>query len=604
MTAKNRSVAVSFFVIAACACCSVTAEPPVPAIQPARQATQVIVKYDDGTEQVLAAANGQSPPAGAAVQNLPDEVISYGMPMAGSALHVNALVIPQVAADPLNTRCEWDFGDAGPSSRYNVLPGWNAAHLYDRAGDYTLALRVTGAGGQTITYARQITVSPDARVTYYVAADGNDANPGNQPDKPVTLAKVIRLMEDNTRFLLRRGDKFDVAKPIQPVFKNVVIGAYGDPAAELPVLNYAGPQDFSATVQLSMYSRGVTLENLHFTTDIGKGNTDKSQDAIHPAGWNLAVRNCRFSDVANVLNCEGKPRGVLVMDNAAPGETDVRSFFSWMVGQDHVYLGNTVGNSTREHIIRGSGYARVLCFKNDVGNLDRRPADPLDYSKAAFNFQDGQYVYCSHNTVRGGPIGAGPLGGNDAGDPAVTSVLRTRYVVIEDNVVSGTSAFIGAAPGAEDVVVRRNTVYADDTLCYTVAGFDARYNRCPLRITFENNLGVNNGTHGQFLRQDAPGAKSVRMSGNVYVAPNLVFGPYETAILYLRDPFSADPASNAPFVITGNTFPDRPPCNGGVFVSGDVANPSDWKPASALPGNTFRKVSEKEAQALRAGAAR
>jgi hypothetical protein len=606
MTAKfsNCCVAVSFLMSAVCAYSPVRADPPDAATQPSRQATQVVVRYDDGTEQVLAAANGQSPPAAAAVVKLPDEVISYGLPMADNALHVNALMIPKVAADPMNARCEWDFGDAGPTSRYNVLPGWTAAHFYDRAGDYTLALRLTDAAGQPTIYARQITVAPDARMTYYVAADGNDDNSGNKQDKPVTFAKLIRIMGDNTRILLRRGDKFEVSKSIQPVFKNVVIGAYGEPAAERPVLNYVGPQDFSAIVQLSMYSRGVTLENIHFTTSLGQGNTDKTEDAIHPAGWNLTVRNCRFSDISNALNCNGTPHGVLVMDNVAPGPADVRAFFSWMEGQDHVYLGNTVGNSTREHIIRGMGYTRVLCYGNDVANLDRRPGDPLDYTKSAFNFQNGSYVYCAHNTVRGGPIAAGPLGGADGGDPAVTSALRTRYVVIEDNVVSGTSGLIGAAPGAEDVVVRHNTVYGDDRMCFSIAGFDGKYNRGPLRITFENNLGINNGTQGQFIRQESAGAKAVRVSGNVYVAPKLVFGPYETAILFLHDPVSADPAGNAAFTVTGNTFPDRQPYNGGVILGGNEGNPSDWKPASALPGNTFRNVSEQEAKVLGAGASR
>src|SRR6266516_1964849 len=126
---SHRVFGVTRCAIVAWVCQPVLADPPAPTTQPSRQITQVIVRYDDGTEQTLAAANPASPgpvppPSSQPAQKLPNEAISYGVPMAGGTLHVNALAIPQVAADPLNTRCEWDFGDARPTSRYSVLPGW------------------------------------------------------------------------------------------------------------------------------------------------------------------------------------------------------------------------------------------------------------------------------------------------------------------------------------------------------------------------------------------------------------------------------------------------------------------------------------------------
>jgi hypothetical protein len=59
----------------------------------------------------------------------------------GQPLHVEATgtVIP--GADLEDARFRWDFGDAG--SRYNQMDGFNAAHVYDRPGTYTVRLTVT-----------------------------------------------------------------------------------------------------------------------------------------------------------------------------------------------------------------------------------------------------------------------------------------------------------------------------------------------------------------------------------------------------------------------------------------------------------------------------
>src|SRR3982750_3820510 len=45
------------------------------------------------------------------------------------------------AGSPITSRYEWNFGDHTAESRYDVLPGFNAAHVYDEPGTYKLTLR-------------------------------------------------------------------------------------------------------------------------------------------------------------------------------------------------------------------------------------------------------------------------------------------------------------------------------------------------------------------------------------------------------------------------------------------------------------------------------
>jgi hypothetical protein len=65
--------------------------------------------------------------------------------IAPCVLHVNALRFPLASGTPLTARYDWDFGD--PGSKYNTLTGFNAAHVYEGPGKYTVKLTVTDETG-------------------------------------------------------------------------------------------------------------------------------------------------------------------------------------------------------------------------------------------------------------------------------------------------------------------------------------------------------------------------------------------------------------------------------------------------------------------------
>ena len=82
----------------------------------------------------------------------------------------------------LNSTIAWNFGD--PTSQYNTLVGFNAAHAYASPGTYTITLTITTPDGYVGIATKQVTISPDTRPTIYVAANGNDSNNGFSSSTP------------------------------------------------------------------------------------------------------------------------------------------------------------------------------------------------------------------------------------------------------------------------------------------------------------------------------------------------------------------------------------------------------------------------------------
>src|ERR1051325_3440445 len=79
----------------------------------------------------VSAAGPTSRAAGIAV------LISSGM--APCTVHVQATDIPFVSGGtPVTTRYQWDFGD--PAGTNNALRGFNAAHVYNKEGKYSITL--------------------------------------------------------------------------------------------------------------------------------------------------------------------------------------------------------------------------------------------------------------------------------------------------------------------------------------------------------------------------------------------------------------------------------------------------------------------------------
>lgn len=494
--------------------------------------------------------------------------------MAPATAHVNALPVPLAAGTPLTARYEWDFGDEG--ARYNRLVGWNAAHTYDRPGTYTIRLTVTDESGGVTRHEQQVTVQPDRRLPIYVAADGDDRNPGNSPAKPKrSVARALAGAGDNTSILLRRGDRFDLPAALKPRARNLLIGAYGETSSALfglpavasialpddrPRLVWTGERRMVAMVEPQQGTMDLVVQDVAFDTVFNKDAEKKNMPiGLLPRGINTTVRRCTFYNVGDGLNANQRPRGVLMQDCAAPTLTGLRSYLAWIEGSDHVYLGNLAFNSTREAVMRVglSGAARVLVAHNTLCNLDRTAVDKIDTAKNALTVQFGSHVYVASNTLLIGPVIVGPLGQKD-GLPQKDWRLRT--VVVEDNRISRSQLRI--AHGTIGLAVRNNRFWANDRTAINVEGFSRDYNRGSGDLLIAHNTVFNQGSKGNFLRVGG-GVEGIGVRNNLYSAPNIAPGSHETAVVYVAQ---GDLAGFRE--IAGNVWPTCKPyefANGGVF---------------------------------------
>jgi len=446
--------------------------------------------------------------------------------MAGSGVHVNGLESILGSGSLLDAKFTWDFGDGGAHAK---LTGWNAGHVYDQAGTYTVRLTVTNAQNKTVTVSRNVTVTADTRKAIYVdAVNGNDNNSGLSADQAVrTVGQASQLLGDNTRLLFRRGQTFDVSSSINLGYENVLIDAYG--SGNGPVLRWAVNGDNKVMMSTKSNSRDITIQNVTFDSKYLNGTEEWGMmQAIAANGQNITVRGCTFLNVGYAINANGSPKGLIVMDNNAPLETGVRGYFTWFEGTDGVFVGNSVANVTREHVVRMTYYDRVLFSDNDFTNLDRRSkGDSSDYAKGSIVAQAGDHVYITNNKVTSGGIGIGPLGADNA--PAQD---RTHWAVVENNTTQG--AEIAVLHGAEHVMVRGNYVQRNNTASIRIQGYDNTYQRGVTDVYVLDNLAVDYGDYGNFLKLEGK-ANGITLQGNTFYAPNLTAGDGDHAAVNVYD---------------------------------------------------------------------
>lgn len=518
---------------------------------PPRQVQSVQIHFDDGTEQTLPVQLAAATTTNAAPSGENSEVkVPADIPtlMAPAAVHVRAPDLPD-GVSPLLTRYQWDFAD--PTGRFPSLEGFNAAHIFDTPGDYTIRLLLTFPDRSTRSLSTSLRIIPDTRPVIYLAANGNDENLGTDPDHPIrSLIRAQSILHNNMKLLLRKGDRFEQSRTFRLDYANVLLGAYGEGAN--PQLIWTGLEDGSM-LHLDKSSRQIIIQDLTFDAD----KDGATQHAIEPAGQAITIRRCEFRRVGDAINANGRPKGLLVLDNSAPlASFGIKGYFLWMEGSDLTILSNTVANVWREHVLRGGfGVDHVLIAHNDFANLDRQSqGDKLDWAKGCIVAQDGSYIYIANNTTRDGGIGAGPLGGDDG---LSHRSARTQWVVIENNHCINKE--IAIAHGAEHVMIRNNFLHRRGWRCLEIQGYNSKYNRGVEDLWILNNTAVVSGTNGGFMKLMGP-AKSVTLANNLLIAPDLLPRDSNTCAV------AVDDDSLAGFTtISHNVWGTRASAGDGVF---------------------------------------
>jgi hypothetical protein len=437
---------------------------------------------------------------------------------AGQSFHAHALASSLRVGNPNTARYQWDFGDSG--AKYNKLEGFNAAHLYTRAGTYTVKLTVTNEGRSSASVTTTVNVAASTRRKVYVSASGSDSNDGSASRPVKTFKKASSMIRENTEILFRRGDTFDVYQSLLIRSNNVLIGAYGDSSDPRPVLKYrASLSDYKPMID-SGYSKDHVIQDLTFDSayDVYNKSTT-TPHAISPSGDNVTVRNNQFLNVGYAINGNRHPEGLLVQDNVAPDPTSLKSYFAWVEGRDHVYLGNRVAN-VKGHVLRIAGADRVNIAYNDFKN----PVE--DTIRGTLTIHQGTYAYVAENKLTGGKVTVGPLDENGyAGE-------EFDWAVFENNTIADGPLIV--EHGTDRVMVRNNVFDADSSFAIEIEGYNSSYNRGVSDVRIVNNTATNSGSKGNFLKVQGD-VDGIQLVNNLYLAPNLYTGSSATSPVLVFD---------------------------------------------------------------------
>lgn len=440
--------------------------------------------------------------------------------MAPFAVHAHAMDSMLGAGDPLTALYEWDFGD--PGGDYNALVGFNAAHVYEEPGQYTIALRITNEQGRQAQATAMITVTADTRARLYVAKSGDDAHDGGSPMTAVrTYARAMQLLDDDMTVLFRRGDRFEIDSSTPSVTRhNWTFGAYD--TGRQPVLCWVGGLGYGAILQMSEdHCRDVLIEDLHLTSCYPDYPNRDICTTFFVGGENITVRRCTFGHVTDALNCNRRPRGVLSYDNIATG---LHAYYLWGQGEDHTHVGNIVRGSTHEHNIRFGGIHRVLIARNDLTNSPKRCLWSML----------GDYAYITGNRLHNGRLTVGPDHADEGGSPSD----RFRFCVVENNIIDKTgfpeTAAVEVEHGAEHVIIRSNVITIAGNSIIAVRGYSETKLRTTVDLRVFNNTGICPGTAGRFIRCGS-GTQSLRIANNLYIAPELITGDNQSDIVFILD---------------------------------------------------------------------
>jgi PKD repeat protein len=497
--------------------------------------------------------------------------------VAPCAVHVNALRFPLLAGTPITARYVWDFSDAG--SKYNTLIGFNAAHVYDRAGEFTITLDVTDEAGNHRSAKARVVITADRRHEIFVSPEGSDKNAGNSPEAPFhTLDRAFKAAGDNCEILLRAGCTHQADNVLKLNHADMVVGRYGEGADPVVMLTRGeGAKPPHGFISIDTKCNGVMIQHLAMDTPFGVADDAPAPkigiDAIAARGRNITVRDCTFMNLDTAVNANGAPMGLLVCDCKAPLKTGLRAYLVWTQGSDFVCLGNEAANSTREHIVRLSGVTRALIAGNHFTNLDRRPADKDDYSKGTIEMHNGSYAYIAGNTVTGGTIRVGPLGLHGE---AVNSA--TDWSVIEDNQIINTS--IMAYAGTHHVLIRGNAIRNDVTQAMQIEAPD-EHDRVSGDIHIIHNTAVDNGSTGAFLKLWGH-VDGIELRDNKFAAPNLNVGVNGAAAMNVNE---ADLSSFT--AIANNVWPLLGNGDREFVIHNAVVSKSQWLEMKPVGGDTF-----------------
>lgn len=444
---------------------------------------------------------------------------------AGQSLFVHGLNSKYGTGSQHTARFEWNFGDTGGD--YNTLVGFNAGHVYERAGRYTVTLKLWNDKRGFKQTTMTVNVASAGRQAIYVSASGNDGGSGSSSGSPVrTMGRAASLAKgrSNVEILLRGGDTFSSTSSTQIHGSNVRIASYGSGKA---TLKWDGARDTSEIIIVNEGAVGTVVENIKIDSKFTGPESGRSgmPFGVKIVGDRTTVRDVTFVNVGYAIQTNTGPTGVMVQNCDSPTLYGLRSYLLWAQGSDFVVLGNKVANSTNEHPVRVYGVDRMLMAYNDLANPTHYS---FETSKMALNLQKGNDVYVHANTFRGPRVQIGPLGGADA---LSDKGGRLNDVVFESNKVFNTSLEI--VHGVSNLYLRNNVFEFGGVDALRVDGYDSTYRRGITNLNVVNNTFVNTSTRGRLMNVQGR-VDGITLVNNLYRADSMLMGSYGTAAIWVN----------------------------------------------------------------------
>ncbi|MDB5354488.1 MAG: hypothetical protein JWN24_941 [Phycisphaerales bacterium] len=393
---------------------------------------------------------------------------SYSVP-AGIPFAVNTTGMTMTDTAAITNNYKWNFGDTTAGSEFNILPGFNAAHIYNTAGSYKLNLTVTASDGSQSSASVGVTVTAAPYTkTYYVdnnPALDNVSNTGLDPAHPLSSFSVAMSdlgSQSNVKVLFRQGETFTSTATGGINGNNVVIGSYWSTDSSSfvarntrPVIQavsgYSGGNMLSGWFNDGMIVRDITFDSTGLTS---------YPSGVFIRGNHAAVIDCQFLHIQDCVKgadpeTQNEGSGIIVQDNIVPkvgGSVILEGAGVWLEGWDWSVLGNYYAGSTGENTIRcdvlfsstntWQSNRRFLIFGNDINNTQKEGVQFRGYCSD---------IYFANNTLRNYQLRMGDSLASSTADASTC----TR-IVVDSNHFLGT--YIDVENPVSHVMIRNNVL--------------------------------------------------------------------------------------------------------------------------------------------------
>ncbi len=395
---------------------------------------------------------------------------------APATVQVDALNLISQPTDWMNEQFAWDFGDStGPTLSSGIklssaLRGPIAAYQYALPGTHTIHLTRTLANGSVQKYSATLIIPASQRTIYYIAPDGNDANPGTDINHPLASASAaITKVSNHTEFRFRRGSVYSFEPEFAVKHTDILIDCYGNPALPLPILKRTPPatikpEDAMTFTTWPGQTAEVTIQNVRIDSNWTKAETAGHYAYHAPAatfgilrGSNVTIANCELANLVEGPHGDVTADGLFLLNNRQIDPLGIPSRTLWLQGSHIVAINNTALNSVNESPFRAAdtGINRgLIAFNTIAQQLD--PAYGRASAKAASTLRTLCDVTVMNNQITNGEFSF---------DPHSPGTLDQR-IVVANNTITGD--MIDIKTNVRHAIFRNNTITRNQGPCITI----------------------------------------------------------------------------------------------------------------------------------------